>query len=159
MKVLFICMGNICRSPTAEGVFRRLVAERAPGLDVEIESAGTHDYHVGDPPDRRAIAAAARRGIDISSLRARAVEQADFARFDLLIAMDRLNREVLLDRSPQQYRDRVRLFLEFAPEIDEDDVPDPYYGGPVGFERVLDLAEEASIGLLDELVSRSTGRR
>lgn len=159
MRVLFICMGNICRSPTAEGVFRRLVAERAPGLDIEIESAGTHDYHVGDPPDRRAIAAAARRGIDISSLRARAVEQADFARFDLLIAMDRLNREVLLDRSPQQYRDRVRLFLEFAPEIDEDDVPDPYYGGPVGFERVLDLAEEASIGLLDELVSRSTGRR
>lgn len=159
MRVLFICMGNICRSPTAEGVFRRLVAERAPGLDIEIESAGTHDYHVGDPPDRRAIAAAARRGIDISSLRARAVEQADFARFDLLIAMDRLNREVLLDRSPQQYRDRVRLFLEFAPAIDEDDVPDPYYGGPVGFERVLDLAEEASIGLLDELVSRSTGRR
>lgn len=159
MKVLFICMGNICRSPTAEGVFRRLVAERAPELDVEIESAGTHDYHVGDPPDRRAIAAAARRGIDISSLRARAVEQADFAKFDLLIAMDRLNREVLLDRSPQQYRDRVRLFLEFAPAIDEDDVPDPYYGGPVGFERVLDLAEEASIGLLDELVSRSTGRR
>ncbi len=159
MRVLFICMGNICRSPTAEGVFRRLVAERAPGLDIEIESAGTHDYHVGDPPDRRAIAAAARRGIDISSLRARAVEQADFARFDLLIAMDRLNREVLLDRSPHQYRDRVRLFLEFAPAIDEDDVPDPYYGGPVGFERVLDLAEEASIGLLDELVSRSTGRR
>ncbi len=143
MKILFICMGNICRSPTAEGVFRRLVAERAPGLDIEIDSAGTHDYHVGDPPDRRAVAAAARRGIDIAGLRARVVEDADFERFDLLVAMDRLNREVLLDRSPQQYRDRVRLFLEFAPEIDDDDVPDPYYGGPVGFERVLDLAEEA----------------
>jgi len=152
-------MGNICRSPTAEGVFRRLVAGRAPGLDIEIDSAGTHDYHVGDPPDRRAIAAAARRGIDISSARARAVEQEDFAKFDLLIAMDRLNREVLLDRSPQQYRDRVRLFLEFAPAIDEEDVPDPYYGGPVGFERVLDLAEEASIGLLEELESRLASRR
>ncbi|MCJ7452789.1 MAG: low molecular weight phosphotyrosine protein phosphatase [Steroidobacteraceae bacterium] len=159
MKVLFICMGNICRSPTAEGVFRRLVAERAPGLDIEIDSAGTHDYHVGDPPDHRAVAAAARRGIDISSLRARMVEQADFERFDLLIAMDRLNREILLDSSPEQYRNRVRLFLEFAPAIGEDNVPDPYYGGPVGFERVLDLAEEASIGLLEELMSRSTGRR
>jgi protein-tyrosine phosphatase len=156
MKVLFICMGNICRSPTAEGVFRRLVAERAPGLSIEIDSAGTHDYHVGDPPDLRAVAAAARRGVDIAGLRARVVEEADFGRFDLLVAMDRLNREILLDRSPQQYRDRVRLFLEFAPAIDEDDVPDPYYGGPVGFERVLDLAEEASIGLLEELMSGPT---
>jgi protein-tyrosine phosphatase len=153
-SILFVCMGNICRSPTAEGVFRRLVAERAPGLAIRIDSAGTHDYHEGDPPDRRAIVAAARRGIDIRNLRARMVEQPDFERFDLLVAMDRLNREVLLDRSPQQYRDRVRLFLEFAPAIDEEDVPDPYYGGPVGFERVLDLAEEASKGLLDEVMSR-----
>jgi protein-tyrosine phosphatase len=159
MKILFVCMGNICRSPTAEGVFRRLAAERAPGLGMEIDSAGTHDYHVGDPPDSRAVAAAARRGVDIAASRARVVEQADFERFDLLIAMDRLNREVLLDRGPKQYRDRVRLFLEFAPAIDEDDVPDPYYGGAVGFERVLDLAEEASIGLLEELISRSTGQR
>jgi len=152
-------MGNICRSPTAEGVFRQVVAEHAPGLDIEIDSAGTHDYHVGDPPDSRAVAAAARRGIDIADLRARMVEQADFERFDLLIAMDRLNREILLDRSPQEYRDRVRLLLEFAPQIDADDVPDPYYGGPVGFEHVLDLAEAAAIGLLEELLSRSTGRR
>ncbi len=159
MKVLFVCMGNICRSPTAEGVFRRLVAERAPGMDVEIDSAGTHDYHVGDPPDERAVAAAARRGIDIAALRARKLEQADFQRFDLLVAMDRLNREILLDRSPEQYRSRVRLLLEFAPAIAEDDVPDPYYGGAVGFERVLDLAEEASIGLLQELHSRATERR
>jgi protein-tyrosine phosphatase len=148
-------MGNICRSPTAEGVFRRLVSERAPGLAIEVDSAGTHDYHVGDPPDQRAIVAAARRGIDIAGLRARVVEASDFERFDLLVAMDRLNREILLDRSPEQYRERVRLFLEFAPAIDEEDVPDPYYGGPVGFERVLDLAEEASAGLLDELMSRS----
>jgi protein-tyrosine phosphatase len=158
-SVLFVCMGNICRSPTAEGVFRRLVAERAPGLAIEIDSAGTHDYHVGDAPDRRAIAAASRRGIDIGSLRARVVDESDFERFDLVLAMDRLNREILLDRSPARYRERVRLFLEFAPAIDEQDVPDPYYGGPVGFERVLDLAEEASMGLLEEVRSRAAGRR
>jgi protein-tyrosine phosphatase len=154
-SILFVCMGNICRSPTAEGVFRRLVTERAPDLGIEIDSPGTHDYHVGEPPDRRAIEAALRRGVDIRDLRARLVEVTDFAQFDLVIAMDRLNREILLDRSPVQYRDRVRLFLEFAPAIDEEDVPDPYYGGPVGFERVLDLAEEASMGLLDEVLSRS----
>lgn len=157
--VLFVCMGNICRSPTAEGVFRRLVAERAPGLAIEIDSAGTHDYHVGDPPDRRAIAAASRRGIDIRNLRARTIDESDFERFNLLVAMDRLNREILLDRSPEQYRERVRLFLEFAPAIDEEDVPDPYYGGPVGFERVLDLAEDASRGLLDEVMLRLAMRR
>jgi protein-tyrosine phosphatase len=158
-SVLFVCMGNICRSPTAEGVFRRLVAERAPELAIEIDSAGTHDYHVGEAPDRRAIAAAARRGIDLSSLRARVVEESDFERFDLLIAMDRLNHATLLDRSPTQYRERVRLFLEFAPAIDEEDVPDPYYGGPVGFERVLDLAVVAAQGLLDEVLSRAAMRR
>jgi protein-tyrosine phosphatase len=158
-SVLFVCMGNICRSPTAEGVFRTLVAERAPDLGIEIDSAGTHDYHVGDPPDRRAIAAASRRGVDLRSLRARVVEDSDFERFDLVIAMDRLNRAILLDRSPAQYRERVRLFLEFAPAIEEDDVPDPYYGGPVGFEHVLDLAEEASRGLLGEVMSRAAARR
>jgi protein-tyrosine phosphatase len=158
-SVLFVCMGNICRSPTAEGVFRRLVQERAPDLAIEIDSAGTHDYHVGSPPDRRAIAAAARRGIDLLNLRARVVEECDFERFDLLIAMDRLNQATLLERSPTRYRERVRLFLEFAPAIDEEDVPDPYYGGPVGFERVLDLAEEASLGLLGEVMSRSAMRR
>ncbi len=159
VSVLFVCMGNICRSPTAEGVFRRLVQERAPWLRVQVDSAGTHDYHVGEPPDRRAIAAAARRGIDLRSLRARTVEIEDFERFDFLVAMDRLNREILLDRSPAQYRARIRLFLEFAPAVEEEDVPDPYYGGPVGFERVLDLAEEASQGLLDELLSRATPSR
>jgi protein-tyrosine phosphatase len=152
-------MGNICRSPTAEGVFRKLVQERAPHLQVEIDSAGTHAYHVGEPPDRRAIAAAARRGIDLSGLRARMVDEADFEGFDLLVAMDQLNREVLLDRSPDEYRERVRLMLEFAPSVDVEDVPDPYYGGPVGFEHVLDLVEEASKGLLDELLARSAARR
>jgi protein-tyrosine phosphatase len=158
-RILFVCMGNICRSPIAEGVFRKLVRERAPHLQVEIDSAGTHAYHVGEPPDRRAIAAAERRGIDLSGLRARTVDEADFGRFDLLVAMDQLNREVLLDRSPDEYRERIRLMLEFAPSTDIDDVPDPYYGGPVGFEHVLDLVEEASKGLLDELLARSAARR
>ena len=158
-RILFVCMGNICRSPTAEGVFRKLVQDRAPHLQVEIDSAGTHAYHVGEPPDRRAIAAAARRGIDLSGLRARMVDDADFEGFDLLVAMDQLNREVLLDRSPDEYRERVRLMLEFAPSVDVEDVPDPYYGGPVGFEHVLDLVEEASKGLLDELLARSAARR
>ena len=158
-RILFVCMGNICRSPTAEGVFRKLVQERAPHLQVEIDSAGTHAYHVGEPPDRRAIAAAARRGIDLSGLRARMVDEADFEGFDLLVAMDQLNREVLLDRSPDEYRERIRLMLEFAPTTDVEDVPDPYYGGPVGFEHVLDLVEEASKGLLDELLARSAARR
>ncbi len=159
IRVLFVCMGNICRSPTAEGVFRKLVQERAPHLEVEIDSAGTHGYHVGDPPDRRAIAAAARRGVDLGGLRARTVEDADFEAFDLLVAMDQLNREVLLDRSPDEYRERIRLMLEFAPSTDLEDVPDPYYGGAVGFERVLDLVEEASKGLLDELLALSAAKR
>ena len=153
MRILFVCMGNICRSPTAEGVFRHLARERAPHLAIEVDSAGTHDYHVGEAPDRRAVAAAARRGIDLSGLRARMVDESDFERYDLLVAMDRLNREVLLDRSPEAYRDRVRLMMEFAPSTDVADVPDPYYGGPVGFERVLDLVEEAARGLLDELLA------
>jgi protein-tyrosine phosphatase len=159
MKVLFVCMGNICRSPTAEGMFRKIVEQRAPSLRIEIDSAGTHDYHVGEAPDRRAVAAAARRGVDLSSLRARMVEDADFERYDLLIAMDRLNREILLDRSPEEFRDRVRLIMDFAPVAAVEDVPDPYYGGPVGFERVLDLVEEASVGLLDELLARSDSTR
>ena len=159
MRILFVCMGNICRSPTAEGVFRRLVAERAPGVGIEIDSAGTHDYHVGDPPDPRSIAAAARRGVDLRQLRARLVHDEDFERFDLIIAMDRLNRETLLDRSPTPYRERIRLFMEFAGNREVEDVPDPYYGGAPGFERVLDLAEEAAAGLLDEVLERVRPRR
>jgi protein-tyrosine phosphatase len=159
MRILFVCMGNICRSPTAEGVFRRLAAERAPGMEIEVDSAGTHDYHVGDPPDPRSIAAAARRGVDLRRLRARAVCDEDFERFDLIIAMDRQNREALLDRSPAPFRERIRLFMEFAGDPEIADVPDPYYGGAPGFERVLDLAEEAAAGLLDELLERAGPRR
>ena len=159
MRILFVCMGNICRSPTAEGVFRRLVAERVPGVEIEIDSAGTHDYHVGDPPDPRSIAAAARRGVDLRQLRARLIRDDDFERFDLIIAMDRLNREALLDRSPAPFRERIRLFMEFAGDREVEDVPDPYYGGAPGFERVLDLAEEAAAGLLDEVLERARPRR
>jgi protein-tyrosine phosphatase len=158
MKILFVCMGNICRSPTAEGVFRSLVRERAPNLDIEIDSAGTHDYHIGNPPDERSIAAAARRGIDLRSLRARKVEEADFERFDLILAMDRLNLTTLLERSPAQHHDRIRLFLEFA-AAETLDVPDPYYGGPLGFDQVLDLVEEASIGLLAHVLEMQRPRQ
>lgn len=157
--ILFVCMGNICRSPTAEGVFRQRVRELAPHLRLAIDSAGTHDYHVGEPPDRRAIAAAARRGIDIAGLRARTVEDQDFARFDLILAMDRLNHATLLDRSPPEFHERIRLLLEFAESATDADVPDPYYGGPVGFERVLDLVDEASRGLIAQLLQRAGPRR
>jgi protein-tyrosine phosphatase len=158
IRVLFVCMGNICRSPTARGVFAHYLRERAPELDVVVDSAGTHDYHVGSPPDPRAVAAAARRGIDLRAQRARVVEASDFERHDIVVAMDRLNRAVLLERSPAPYRERVRLLMEFAgvPSEggDELDVPDPYYGGPIGFERVLDLVEQAADGLLTEIRAR-----
>ena len=155
-------MGNICRSPTAHGVFALYLRERAPELDVEVDSAGTHDYHVGSPPDPRAIAAAARRGVDLTAQRARLVKVTDFQRYDLIVAMDRLNREVLLDLSPAAYRERVRLLMEFAGVPLDDgeqlDVPDPYYGGAVGFEHVLDLVEQAADGLLAEIRARMRAR-
>jgi protein-tyrosine phosphatase len=137
-------MGNICRSPTAEGVFRRVVANEMPDLAIEIDSAGTHAYHIGEAPDPRARRAAERRGVDLSGLRARRVAVEDFARFDLVLAMDRLNHVTLLELCPPEYQGRVRLLLEFAPRLGEGDVPDPYYGGGNGFEHVLDLVEEAS---------------
>ena len=151
MRVLFVCMGNICRSPTAEGVFREFVLRHAPELQLEIDSAGTHDYHVGEPPDPRALRAAARRGLDLSGLRARQVDDADFERFDLILAMDRTNYETLLDRSPSEFHSRIRLLLEFADNAGREDVPDPYYGGAKGFEEVLDLLEAAATGLLVEV--------
>lgn len=153
-RILFVCMGNICRSPTAEGVFRKVWRERAPELELLLDSAGTHEYHVGDPPDPRAQRAAARRGVDLSELRARRVETGDFERFDLVLAMDRLNLEVLQELCPPEHRERLRLFLEFAPQLGRSDVPDPYYGGSNGFEHVLDLAEEASAGLLEYVLAR-----
>jgi protein-tyrosine phosphatase len=147
-RVLFVCMGNICRSPTVEGVFRSVAARELPERVIEIESAGTHAYHVGEPPDPRAQRAAERRGIDLSRQRARRIRAEDFSRFDLVLAMDPLNVAVMEDICPPEYRSRIRLLLEFAPARGRDDVPDPYYGGSNGFEYVLDLAEEASAGLI-----------
>ena len=155
MRVLFVCMGNICRSPTAEGVFREHARRHAPGLDIEIDSAGTHAYHVGEPPDPRTIAAATRRGIDLTGLRARQVHDDDFERFDLILAMDRLNHATLLDRSPPEHHERIRTLLEFAGKTAPADVPDPYYGGARGFDDVLDLVESAVEGLLTEIRGRS----
>src|SRR5215467_7942380 len=141
MRILFVCLGNICRSPTAEAVVRALAALEAPELKVEVDSAGTAGYHIGDAPDPRMRAAAARRGYDLNSLRARVVEPGDFERFDLILAMDRENLAVLRRRAPEEARERVRLFLEFAPE----DEP----------EEVLDLIEGAARGLLSHLRQRA----
>jgi protein-tyrosine phosphatase len=154
MRILFVCMGNICRSPTAEGVFRHVLSTRAPELQIEIDSAGTHDYHVGSPPDRRAIAAAQRRGIDLSSLRARMVSAEDFAHYDLILAMDEENLSELKRRAPPTHHERIRLMMEFAPQAPSRWVPDPYYGGAQGFEEVLDLLEEAANGLIQDVLSR-----
>lgn len=153
VAVLFVCMGNICRSPTAEGVFRKLVEDEGLSGAVEIDSAGTHAYHVGDQPDRRAQAAAERRGVSLSDLRARRVAPEDFSRFDYVLAMDRLNLHMLTEEAGQDYAERVSLFLDFGGGA-ESEVPDPYYGGSAGFERVLDLVEDASRGLLETLRSR-----
>jgi protein-tyrosine phosphatase len=154
VKVLFVCLGNICRSPTAEGVFRKLAAE-ADLLDmIEIDSAGTHAYHIGEPPDARAQAAARRRGVDLSSLRGRQALASDIERFDYVLAMDRENFENLLAICPTGFEHRVRLLMEFAPARPEDEVPDPYFGGPNGFDRVLDMVEEAARGLLEDIRRR-----
>jgi protein-tyrosine phosphatase len=151
VSVLFVCMGNICRSPTAEGVFRHHVNERGLGDRIAIDSAGTHAYHVGEPPDRRAFAAAERRGISLAELYARRVSDSDFESFDFIIAMDEDNLRRLVDQSPEEHRAKVQLFMSFA-SVDVTEVPDPYYGGSAGFEKVLDLIEEASRGLLETLV-------
>ena len=150
VKVLFVCMGNICRSPTAEGVFRHKVEQANLGEQFSIDSAGTHAYHVGNPPDSRATAAALNRNIDLTRQRARRVNVDDFSAFDYIIAMDESNRDDLLAICPAGYEDRVRLFLEFG-SSNESEVPDPYYGQGRGFEIVLDLVEDASEGLLGQL--------
>ncbi len=149
MKLLFVCLGNICRSPTAEGVVRTIAAREFPGLAVDVDSAGTADYHVGEPPDRRSIAAAKRRGYDISGLRARQVSAADFSAFDYVLAMDRANLDEL-ERIGARGRAHVGLFMAYTPGL-EDEVPDPYYGGTEDFERVLDLCEAGARGLLGRL--------
>ena len=150
-RVLFVCMGNICRSPTAEAVFRHLLASEGGGLEVVVDSAGTHAYHVGEPPDGRSMEAARRRGIVMDDLRVRRVSEDDFAAFDLVLAMDDDNLALLRRMAPSEYRERIKLFLDFAPQAGRREVPDPYYGGENGFEDVLDLVEAGARGLLAAL--------
>lgn len=154
VNVLFVCMGNICRSPTAHGVFRQLVQETGLQAHIDIDSAGTHAYHIGEQPDNRAQQTARERGIDLSDLRARQVVQDDFKHYDYILAMDEHNHMMLRRDAPAELRDKIYLFLEFAPQLKETEVPDPYYGGAQGFEHVFDLVEQASRGLLSDIQKR-----
>lgn len=152
IKVLFVCTGNICRSPTADGIFRHVVEAEGLAAAVECDSAGTHGYHVGEAPDPRTVKAAAARGFDLSALRARRVTREDFQKFDLILAMDQGHLAHLDAMRPPGARAQVKLFLEYHPGGMLKDVPDPYYGGPQGFEDVLDLVEETSRALIKYLV-------
>lgn len=151
-RVLFICLGNICRSPTAHGVFRSMVERRGMAHLIEIDSAGTAAYHVGNPPDHRAAAAALKRGIDLSDLRARQAVPADFHHYDFIMAMDKENLSELKAICPADFQGHLGLFLELA-SLSEREVPDPYYGGPAGFDHVLDLVESACEALLDHIAA------
>ncbi len=144
-------MGNICRSPTAHGVFQNLVEQSGLAKHITIDSAGTHSYHIGKKPDSRALKYAAKRGYDLSNLRARQVEQSDLEKFDYVLAMDSENYMDLLGQSKPEQQVKIKYFLEFISDASSIDVPDPYYGGDKGFELVLDLVEEASKGLLSYL--------
>lgn len=149
ISVLFVCMGNICRSPTAEGVFRKLVSDAGLEDRIHSDSAGTHAYHTGDTPDRRAKAAAERRGFSLEGITARRVIETDFEQFNYILAMDEDNLMALQASSDDEHHSKVRLLLEFAESAKGSEIPDPYYGGSAGFERVLDLVEEASSALLE----------
>ncbi len=161
VRVLFVCLGNICRSPTADGIFRKLVADAGLAGAIESDSAGTSDYHEGSPPDARAMAAARKRGVDLSAMRARMLEPADLELFDIVLTMDRMvHRSVSsLRRAHRQGKADVRLFLEHAPHLGLSEVPDPYLGGRAGFEHVLDLVEEACKGLLAHIEETYLGRK
>lgn len=152
VSVLFVCTSNICRSPTLEGVFRS-VAAQSGFTNVRVDSAATHDHHNGARPDDRAISAALRRGIDIAARRARTVGSADFERFDWIFAVDRANLALLETMRPKEFSGHLGLLLDLVPESGLKDLPDPYYGSTRGFERVLDLAEAASVELVAKLVA------
>ena len=156
IKVLFVCMGNICRSPTAEAVFAKLLKEQNLETYFTIDSAGTHAYHTGEAPDLRAQHAALQRDVELNHIRARKVVMGDFEDFEFLLAMDDDNYDALTDACPEDYKDKVRYFLDYAPHLGTREVPDPYFGGKYGFEQVLDMAEAASEGFLTML--RTTGR-
>lgn len=151
IRVLFVCLGNICRSPLAQGVFEHQVAQAGLSGKFHADSAGTGSWHIGDPPDSRSVTAAARRGIDLSKQRARQVSSADFSGFDLILAMDEANLARLREMAPEQDNHKLRLFLDGVPGITRREVPDPYYGGDDGFEVVLDLIEQGSRALLARL--------
>lgn len=150
-RVLFVCTGNICRSPTAEGIARHFIATGGLEGVIEVDSAGTQGFHAGEPPDPRTRKVAAQRGYDLMPLRARKLEASDYQRFDLLLAMDRGHLEQMMRNCPEVYRVKLRLFLDFADDGVLEEVPDPYYGGPNGFEFVLDLCEKGVEGLLKQL--------
>lgn len=152
IRILFVCAGNICRSPTAEAIFRALAHELAPQLALQIDSAGTHGLHAGDPPDSRAQAVARARGVDMSGLRARRLLAEDFERFDWILVMDRDNLAAASAIAPGRHRRRLRLFMEFAPHLNRSEIPDPYYGDRADFELVYELADQASRGLLRQLL-------
>lgn len=154
LKVLFVCMGNICRSPTAESVVRTMLEQSGLSPQVEVDSAGTHAYHVGAPPDPRAQQAAAKRGYDLSRLRGRQVNSRDFVEFDYILAMDMDNLERLQAKCPPEHAHKLALFMSHSVNFVEREVPDPYYGGAAGFDRVLDMVEDAAQGLLAHLRNR-----
>lgn len=152
-RVLFVCLGNICRSPTAEGVFRKKVQEMGLDALIDIDSAGTANWHTGKSPDSRSICFAKRRGYDLTALRARQVTVEDFHQFDYILAMDNENLTNLRALKPHSFQGHLGLFLDYAREVAIQEVPDPYYGGDEGFDHVVDLIETASLGLLKELAS------
>lgn len=154
IRVLLVCMGNICRSPTAEGVFRQLLLEKEIADKVEVASAGTHAYHIGEAPDQRAQQAAARRGYDLSRIRARKVVPPDFEYFDMILAMDRKVLEELRLICPPEQFERLGLFMDYSAAFGKDEVPDPYYGSGQGFDLVLDMIQEASQGLVAKIRER-----
>ncbi|RAR78363.1 protein-tyrosine phosphatase [Paracidovorax anthurii] len=151
LRVLMVCMGNICRSPTAHGVLEKMVADAGLAHRIQVDSAGTHDYHVGEPPDRRAQAHALRRGYNLSAQRARHLERRDFADFDLVLVMDDRNESAARGLCPPAQRERLRRLTDFCRHATAHEVPDPYYGGADGFEHVLDVVEDACAGLLAAL--------
>lgn len=157
IRVLFVCMGNICRSPTAEAVFRHAVMEAGLTEFIECDSAGTHGYHIGDPPDRRSQQAALRRGYDMSALRGRKVGKHDFEQFDHVVAMDRNNLSLLEDLCQPQHAHKLALFCDFLEDYAGREVPDPYYGGSQGFEEVLDMIEAVSASLVARMRPTSRG--
>jgi len=156
-RVLLVCMGNICRSPTAEGVLRQFIKINNLGDVVEVDSAGTHGYHVGEAPDSRTQRAAAIRGYNLSQLRARKVARQDLDYFNLILAMDKSNLDNLQRMASPEQQDRIKLFMDYSKNFDDNEVPDPYYGLGHGFDLVLDMVEDAALGLIDE-IKKELGR-